>query len=67
MRDAMAKERAPEIQVGDVVYHTTQEDRIAGVVIAVRMVLVDFGPEHGESYHPESALTDRYRPNFGES
>ena len=30
----MAKERAPEIQVGDVVYHTTQEDRIAGVVIA---------------------------------
>lgn len=59
----MAKQ-PPELQVGDVVYHTTQEDRIAGVVVSVRLVEVDWGPEHGTSVHPEASLSDRYRPNF---
>lgn len=56
----------PKIEVGDVVYHKNHEDKQAGIVTAVRLVEVDWGPEIGSLIHHEDTLTDKFTPKFGE-
>ncbi len=58
------KDKHPE--VGDVVYHKTAEERVEGIVTAVRLVEVDWGPDRVTSVHHESTLTDKFTPKFGD-
>jgi hypothetical protein len=52
--------------VGDVVYHKTAEEKIEGIVTAVRLVEVDWGPDRVTSVHHENTLTDKFTPKFGD-
>lgn len=60
----MAKEK--HIEVGDTVYHKAAEEKIRGIVTAIRLVEVDFGPEHGHQVHHSHTLTDTFVPKFGD-
>lgn len=61
----MAKEK--QLEIGDTVYHRSAEDKIAGTVVAVKLVEVDWGPEHHCSVHHEHTLTTKFVPKFGEN
>lgn len=60
----MAKEK--HLEVGDVVYHRSPEEKIQGIVTAVRLVEVDWGPENMTSVHHENTLTDKFTVKFGD-
>lgn len=60
----MAKEK--QLEVGDTVFHKTADERREGIVIATKLVEVDWGPELGTSVCLERALTDKYTPKFGD-
>ncbi len=53
------------LEVGDVVYHKTSEEKVEGIVTATRLVEVDWGPDRVTSVHHEHALTDKFIPKFG--
>lgn len=55
-----------KFDVGDVVFHKSAEEKAQGVVIAVRLIEVDWGPEVGSVVHHEDTLTDKFVPKFGD-
>lgn len=61
----MAKDKP--LKPGDTVYHRSAEEKIAGTVVSVELVEVDWGPEHCSSVHHEHTLTTKYTPKFGDA
>jgi hypothetical protein len=59
----MPKEK--HFEVGDQVFHKATEDPVVGVVTAVRLIEVDWGPELGTSVHHENVLSTEHVPKFG--
>jgi len=61
----MAKEK--HFEVGDTVYSkASADDKIPGIVTAVRLIEVDWGPDRVTSVHHEHTLTDKFVPKFGD-